>query len=373
MTFFDELRKFGAPIQGEQMAAAAPTVEANDTSTPSPTGRVLARLPTPGRVRPSDMNIAQGPFNPPAENPGLTALSDLTGGMSELHPGLNSKNSFLVGLMGSMRNAGAREEKAQAAQTEAQKANLEYFKSLFEMDHKASEAERQANKDAEDVRHNKATEDLTGQHYSALNDYYKRGGIGGAASAGTDINPKDLSLVSQRAAKAAGFGETYDKGWSARTPEEQERARQLYAGHLEIYTNGLYTIGPDGRPMRVGAAPAKGAPATPDAVDPDAPEPAIGASPAAPAAPSLLDAPVPPGDTLSKPGEPAQNVFKRMRGGGAPPAQPAAAAPVEAPASAPTPAPPRTSGGAWRPVKAPDGSKWLFNTITGDKVPAEGQ
>lgn len=350
MNFFEVMRnQFGMDPAGSQMASAAPTPEAADPSTPSPTGRVLARLPTPGHVRPSDMDLNRGPFAAPAQNPGTAAMSDLTGGLSELHPGLNAKNSFLLGLMGSMRAAGERENRAQAAQVEAQKANLEYNKSLFEMDHKAQEADRQLAKDAEEGRHNRALEDLTGQHYSALNDYYKKGGAGGAPGVEPEMKGTDLSLVTQRAAKTAGYGQGYDPSWDTLDDTEKERRRQTFQAYVEMFSKGKYTIGPDGRPVRkTGAMPTTpvpepaGAPTATPELDED--ETAPTAAPPAPVSPAPAPAPAP-----------------------SPAPAPAAAGAQTAPAPAPS------TVGTWRRATAPDGTKWLVNPITGDKIPAQGQ
>ena len=349
----------GARIPAPRMAAsgAAPAFtgldagssqEAQDPSTPSPTGQVLARLQTqPRRLAPP----ASGAL-PQSQQAGASPFggigSEIAGGLGGFKRGMSGAEAFASGLSGAVKAVNDRAAAANKAQNEADKAKLDVYKALFDIEDKKAQRARGDRQDAETKRWH----DIMAPSYS--NEKKKD-----APDQWDDLSASDQSNAGLRFMKMAGIPDMSkpdgQAAWDLLNADEKQKRigilRRLQPSLAKKLFDG------DGNPT--GAEP-------PGPAGAKAPKPA--ASAAKPAKPKASEEDDESGDDDETTETPAAPAAK-------PTATPPAAAPRSgSPAAAPQASPPAAAG-TWRRYKSTDGTIKLFNPATGqtqsiDEAPA---
>jgi len=328
-------------------ASSSQSPEAADPSTPSPTGQVLAQLrTTPRRLGPpgSQPAAAAPAATGPSFGDGLGG--DLAAGFEAIKPGMSRGHAFLAGFSGTAKNIQARAAAATKAQADADKAKLDVYKALFDIQDKQAQRARGEKQDAETARwHN-----IMAPSYSSDKTKEK-------PDTWDDLSASDQSNAGLRFMKMAGIPDMSKPDGQAAWDMLKDDEKQKRVGILRRLQPALAKklFDADGAPT--GAAPPAG-PAAAAAPKPGKSKPAAKAAdaeddddeedtpatPAAPAAPSAAPATAAP--RAAKPGATA----------------PAQATPTPAAPEAAAPAPTAT----WRRYKAQDGSIKLFNPATGE-------
>jgi len=318
---------------------ASSSQEAQDPSTPSPTGQVLAQLrTTPRRLGPPTAQpaAAAAPGSPLGNGLG----GDIAAGLETYKPGMSRGEAFMKGFAGTAKNIEARAAAAQKAQADADKAKLDVYKAMFDIDDKKAQRARGDRQDAETTRwHN-----IMAPSYSSDKTKEK-------PDTWDDLSASDQSNAGLRFMKMAGIPDMSkadgQAAWDMLKDDEKAKRVRILQRLQPALAKKLFDA--DGNPTGA-AAPGPAAPAAPkagaskpaakkdDEEDDDEEDTPAAATPSAPAA-----APVSPAPRAAKPGAPA----------------PAQGQPAP---SAPAPAPTAT----WRRYKAQDGSIKLFNLATGE-------
>lgn len=328
-------------------ASSSQSQEAADPSTPSPTGQVLAQLrTTPRRLGPpGSQPAAAAPAATGGQSFGDNLAGDLAGGFEAIKPGMSRGHAFLAGFSGTAKNIQARAAAASKAQADADKAKLDVYKALFDIQDKQEQRARGNRQDAETARwHN-----IMAPSYSSDKSKDK-------PDTWDDLSASDQSNAGLRFMKMAGIPDMSkpdgQAAWDMLKPEEQQKRVGILRRLQPALAKKLFDA--DGAPT--GAAPPAG-PAAAAAPKPGKSKPAAKAAdaedddeegdstPAAPVAPVAPAAPATAAPRAAKPGAPA----------------PAQTAPTPAAPEAAAPAPTAT----WRRYKAQDGSIKLFNPATG--------
>lgn len=318
-------------------ASSSQSQEAADPSTPSPTGQVLAQLrTTPRRLGPPGSQPATAPAASGGQSFGDGLGGDLAAGFEAIKPGMSRGHAFLAGFSGTAKNIQARAAAAAKAQTDADKAKLDVYKALFDIQDKQAQRARGEKQDAETARwHN-----IMAPSYSSDKSKDK-------PDTWDDLSASDQSNAGLRFMKMAGIPDMSkpdgQAAWDMLKPEDQQKrigilrrlqpklAKKLFDG------DGAPTGAvPPGPAAAAAPKPGKSKPAAKTEAEDDEEDdtPATAAPSAAPVAPTA---------PAAKPGAPTQSR-----------SIPAPSAPAAAPAPTAT----------WRRYKTPDGSIKLFNPAT---------
>lgn len=318
--------------------------EAADPGTPSPSGRVLARLRTPMSQAPR-LQTAAGD-----ESLGSALASQLAAGVDAVKPGMDKGGAFVAGLAGGLKSIQSRAEAHRKAQAEERKSALELYKTMFDVSNKIQAQQRGERQDAETKRWH----DIMAPSYAADAD----------KKAAKELSPKDAVLTEQRLRQMSGYDPT-DENWQYLKPAEQKRRQTMFERIYRNTFNRDYPIDENGNER---------APAAPE------PKPGGGGlitqqgAPRAGAVPAPTSADSEDEDAGAEEGSAAPKPkIAAPRRAGQP--QPPAASPVQQPPAAavpPAPAsPPDASAGpqVWRKaLNKADGSLWLIGP-NGERKP----
>lgn len=303
--------------------------EATDPTTPSPQGQVLATLRTePRRLGPRPAPAAATP------SWGNGVASEIAGGMDQVKPGMSRGQAFFAGFSGATKAVNNRLAAAAKAQQEADKAKLDVYKTLFDIQDKQAQRARSDRQDAETKRWH----DIMAPSYASNKDK-KDGGDGW-----DDLSALDQSNAGQRFMHMAGIPDLSkadgQAAWDMLKPEERDKRIKILRRLSPKLASKIFDA--DGAPT--GAPP---------------PGPAA-------AAPQKSQTKTPAKDSESEDGEEDVSAAVPKNPAGQSPATPASA-PSAAPA-APAPAAPSASAPApstWRRYKSTNGTYKLFNPETG--------
>ena len=318
-------------------ASSSQSQEAADPSTPSPTGQVLAQLrTTPRRLGPPGSQPAAAPAASGGQSFGDGLGGDLAAGFEAIKPGMSRGHAFLAGFSGTAKNIQARAAAAAKAQTDADKAKLDVYKAMFDIEDKKAQRARGDRQDAETTRwHN-----IMAPSYSSDKSKDK-------PDTWDDLSASDQSNAGLRFMKMAGIPDMSkpdgQAAWDMLKPDEQQKRVGILRRLQPALAKKLFDAdgAPTGAAPPAGPAaaaapkPGKSKPAAKTEAEDDEEDDSTPATPAAPAAPATA------APRAAKPGA----------------ASPAQAAPAPA-----APAPTAT----WRRYKAQDGSIKLFNPATGE-------
>ena len=315
----------------EPVTGAAPlSPEAGDGGAATPQGRVLARLGDTRRI-----------LTPPQEQPafGSSLAGTLGAGAEAVKPGMDKTAAFFAGMGGGMKHVETKAEAARKAQLEAQKASIDLYKAMFDMEGKTADRDRQARVDAQNATRLDRQDAETKRWHDIQAPYYKDGGSRGAR----EMTPKDTALTEKYVQERSGY-DPADENWKYLSKPEQERRRKLFG---RIYRN---TFGRDPIDFE-----------NPDAPTPGTPKAAPPKSQAAPTpAPTSVDT-----EDQDKGAEEGAAAPKPKVA----PAKPAAAVPSEAQPQAAAPAAAPAAPEVWRKARnKADGSLWLIGP-NGERKP----
>lgn len=304
--------------------AGGASPEAADPTTPSPTGQVLATLrTTPRRLTPpTDQPQASGsPI-------GGGFASDIAGGMGQVKDGMSRGAAFFAGFGGAVKSVQDRAAAAAKAQNDADKAKLDVYKAMFDIQDKINNRYQQAQQNAETKRWH----DIMAPSYST--DKSKGGG-----EKWDDMSAIDQSNAGQRFMHMAGIPDMSkpdgQAAWDMLKPEERQKRIKILRRLSPSLAGKIFDE--EGAPKA----------ATPDA---QAPGPAAAKTPSKAATPPDATADDNEEDTSTTP--PSTS------------GQPTAADP-RTPAAQPA-TPTATAPQTWRRYRATDGSVKLFNPATGE-------
>ena len=328
--------------------------EAADPSTPSPAGRVLARLRVPGMQ--NQRTAARGSTAPAGDGSFGSGLgSDLAAGIGAVKVGADKGSAFLQGFAGAAKNISERQAAAQKADAESKKANMELLKSVFDMKGKIEDRQQKAQENATSTARQDRQDAETKRWHDLMAPAYKEKG---KTDADKELGPKDTILAEQRLQELSGY-QPGTEAFSFLKPEEQERRKKLFTRLYQNHFSKPYDFDAEGLPV---VAPKKGAGAAPAAAASAADSGDDDEEDATPATPQPPRRPADLGETPA----PAAPAPPPQRGAAPAPIPPTPAPAAPADSGAAPPAPAAAAPQVWRKYKTTDGTVKLYNTATGE-------
>ena len=313
--------------------------EAADPTTPSPSGQVLATLRTaPRRLAPPLPGQSPQPAQPGWGGNGFA--SELAGGMDQVKPGMSRGQAFFSGFSGATKAVNERVAAAAKAQHDADKAKLDVYKALFDIQDKQDQRARADRQDAETKRWH----DIMAPSYASKGK--------DAPDQWDDLSASDQSNAGLRFMKMAGIPDMSKSDGQAAWDMLKDDEKQKRIGILRRLQPALAKKLFDGDGNPTGAAPPG-----PAAAGAKTPTPAAPAKAAKPKASEEDGESGDDDETTETPAPAAQ------------PAAPSQASPQPKGEAKPVPAAPQV----WRRYKATDGSIKLFNPATGETQALDAQ